>query len=111
MASLPSEQSFVCRANDADTAWVDAALFEVAIHDVGDSHAGVEVVEHGRPARAAPRRDAPAGGARPVDLYDGGVLQGKAETPLEVEVEKPVGTLGLNVEDPLAAGSREETHA
>src|SRR5262245_1320078 len=106
-----SQQAFVCRANDSDAAGIEAAALEVPIHDVGDGHVGIEVVEDRRSARAAPGGDATSGDARPVDLDDGRVLQHKAEAPLDVEIEKPVLTLGLNVEYPLAALPRQQTHA
>src|SRR5262245_42539614 len=105
MASLPAEQSFVGGPDDADATWIEAAVLEVTVHDEGDRHARVQVVEDDRAARATPRRDTTAGNAGPVDLNRARVFQCKAEAPPDVEADQPIGTVSLDFEQAFAAGA------
>src|SRR5690242_11440255 len=83
----------------------------MAIHHVGDAHARVEIVEDSRSTRSAPGGDAPAFDVRPVDFDGARVLQRKAETPLDVEADQAIAAVGLNVQNPLAAGTRQQPYA
>src|SRR5262245_1464157 len=103
-----SVSTLECCSNDGDAAWIDAAVLEMTIHDVGDRHSRVEVVHHEGAARAAPARDAPASDVGPVDLDQRWILERVAQAPPNVKSEDSIRAVGLDLESPFAAGSREQ---
>src|SRR5262245_61586186 len=100
--SLRDGEALVCRFNNVDGAMVPAAGFHMPVHDEGNRHAFIEVIQHEGAARSAPTRYPVALDSLSKDGLERGGIQCVSHAPSDCIVEYKVGVIRLLLQDAFA---------